>query len=524
MPEDPQSPFHARIIPPRSGASHTQLTVLALVLAYCFYRYVQKQIQYRSETAFGDRHGCLPMKAKIPFKWPLSLDLVKQTWDANTDQRLLAFYQQFFDNLGPNLEQKLLGGIGYVTIDPENIETLLSTKFQDFGLGSRRPAFMPFLGEGILTQDGSAAERSRDLLRRQFVRAQYQNLEGFSEHVDNLLACMSSSSSGAVDLQPLFFRFTLDTTTAFMFGQSIGSLKSDVLESFGSSFNEASLISSMRVRLSDFYWAYTPSRYSRACAVIKRYTDDYVNLALSEVKGHGADATSNRYVFIKELYEELHDPALVRDQLVNVLMAGRDSTACLMSWAFHLLLRHPQVLERVRREITSVVGDEQNLTRAHVRKLPYLKCVLDETLRLFPSAPINIRTSLRTTSFPRGGGPDGSSPVLIRKGMGIGYSIYHMHRRRDLYGEDAAIFRPERWEGSKLAHIGWGYLPFNGGPRTCLGKDFAAMEATYGIVRILQTFPNMRLPPGLQLEEVGMEKQALTLTVSIANGCKVQLY
>lgn len=192
---------------------------------------------------------------------------------------------------------------------------------------------MPFLGEGILTQDGSAAERSRDLLRRQFVRAQYQNLEGFSEHVDNLLACMSSSSSGAVDLQPLFFRFTLDTTTAFMFGQSIGSLKSDVLESFGSSFNEASLISSMRVRLSDFYWAYTPSRYSRACAVIKRYTDDYVNLALSEVKGHGADATSNRYVFIKELYEELHDPALVRDQLVNVLMAGRDSTACLMSWA-----------------------------------------------------------------------------------------------------------------------------------------------------------------------------------------------
>ena len=70
------------------------------------------------------------MKAKIPFRWPFSLDLVKQTWDANADQRLLAFYQQFFDNLGPNLEQKLLGGIGYVTIDPENIETLLSTNFQ----------------------------------------------------------------------------------------------------------------------------------------------------------------------------------------------------------------------------------------------------------------------------------------------------------------------------------------------------------------------------------------------------------
>ena len=190
---------------------------------------------------------------------------------------------------------------------------------------------MPFLGEGILTQDGSPAHGSRELLRHQFVRAQYQNLEGFSEHVDNLLACLSLSS-GTVDLQPLFFRFTLDTTTAFMFGQSIGSLKSDGLDSFGSSFTEASLISSMRVRLSDFYWTYSPSRYYKACEVIKKYTDDYVKQALKQVKGQGTETTSNRFVFISELYEELKDPALVRDQLVNVLMAGRDSTACLMSW------------------------------------------------------------------------------------------------------------------------------------------------------------------------------------------------
>lgn len=57
-----------------------------------------------------------------------------------------------------------------------------------------------------------------------------------------------------------------------------------------------------------------------------------------------------------------------------------------------------------------------------------------------------------------------------------------------------------------------------------LPEDFSIMEATYGIVRIIQTFPDMRLPPGLEREQIGMEKQALTLTVSIANGCKVQLY
>ena len=55
--------------------------------------------------------------------------------------------------------------------------------------------------------------------------------------------------------------------------------------------------------------------------------------------------------------------------------------------------------------------------------------------------------------------------------MPVAYSVYHMHRRKDIYGSDAESFRPERWEGSALAAIKWGYLPFNGGPRLCLGSE-----------------------------------------------------
>lgn len=93
-------------------------------------------------------------------------------------------------------------------------------------------------------------------------------------------------------------------------------------------------------------------------------------------------------------------------------------------------------------------------------------------LRLYPQPPVNIRVTMKTTLVPDGGGPDRFSPVLIRRGTGIDYSVYHMHRRKDLYGNDAAEFRPERWEENDLANtIGWGFSPFHGGPRICLGSE-----------------------------------------------------
>ena len=93
-------------------------------------------------------------------------------------------------------------------------------------------------------------------------------------------------------------------------------------------------------------------------------------------------------------------------------------------------------------------------------------------LRLYPPVPLNTRFCKHTTILPRGGGPDGLSPMLVRKGMPVAYSVYHMQRREDLYGPDAASFRPERWEGGKLDGIEYAYVPFNGGPRMCLGSEF----------------------------------------------------
>jgi cytochrome P450 len=88
---------------------------------------------------------------------------------------------------------------------------------------------------------------------------------------------------------------------------------------------------------------------------------------------------------------------------------------------------------------------------------------------------MNVRFANKATVLPRGGGPDGNSPVLLSKGAGIVFSVYHLHRLEEIYGEDSRVFRPERWESGELikkARPGAGYVDFNGGPRVCLGSEF----------------------------------------------------
>ena len=117
-----------------------------------------------------------------------------------------------------------------------------------------------------------------------------------------------------------------------------------------------------------------------------------------------------------------------------------------MTWTFFLLIRHPEVLKKLRAEISYNCSDPASLTRADLRKMSYLQNVLNETLRLYPSVPINARIAMKTTILPTGGGPDRKAPVLISNGSTVAYSVYAMHRRPDLYGLDAELFRPERWD------------------------------------------------------------------------------
>lgn len=199
----------------------------------------------------------------------------------------------------------------------------------DFHLGPRNKAMKAMIGEGIFTQDGPAWKHSRELLRRQFMRMQYQNLEGFREHVENLVDSVGKSP-GIVDLQPLFYRLTLNTTIAMILGQSVESFNHEIGDLFSKAFNKASLVTATRVRLGDLYFLYAPKGFFAACQTVKQYTAQFVKDSLQQDRGNAQ--TPDQYTFINDLQNEHQDVSLVRDQVINVLIAGRDTTAATMSY------------------------------------------------------------------------------------------------------------------------------------------------------------------------------------------------
>lgn len=164
------------------------------------------------------------------------------------------------------------------------------------------------------------------------MRIQYQDIKVFEAPVNNLLAALSSST-GVVDLQPEFFRFTLATTTSLIFGEPFADLDPKEHEIFAQNFDYCAIISAIRLRLANLCFLYSPFKFKKACKEVKRYASYYVNHALKDKDENGEQSAFERHQFILDLFKELQDPILVRDQLMNVLIAGRDTTACLMSWA-----------------------------------------------------------------------------------------------------------------------------------------------------------------------------------------------
>ncbi len=247
--------------------------------------------------------------------------------------------------------------------------------------------------------------------------------------------------------------------------------------------------------------------------VVNEFVATFIDkaLALSPEELEKKTNHDEGYTFLHAIAAYTRDRNVLRDQLVSILLAGRDTTACTLTWAIYHLSMDPKITAKLRQEIVETVGLDRQPTYQDLKSMKYLQHVLNETLRLYPVVPYNVRFSLTDTTLPVGGGKDGRQPIGILKGTPIGYSTLVMQRRADLYpppesGFPAADkFVPERWDG--WVPNSWTYVPFNGGPRICIGQQFALMEMGYTLTRIFQEFEHVEnrmngVEPGMRADVV----------------------
>jgi cytochrome P450 len=381
-----------------------------------------------------------------------------------------------------------LGGQVIVhTAEPKNMQAILATNFNDYSIGTlRQKQFEIILGKGIFNADGAAWSHARALFRPIFVRDAINDLDETERASKILVDALPAGSSGwteKVDLMPLFYRFTLDTATAFIFGESVESQtaaldtnatggKREEFAKFTESFSVIQDYAAWRMRLQSLYWLADGPKLRAANGAIRKFANRIINKTLN---GHvGPDnkyGQPEKYSIVEELTKATQDPLEIRDNVISLLAAGRDTTSALLSWIFYLLAVHPDVYAKLRQIIVQDFGENslKNPTFAELKSCRYLQYVISETLRLYPTVPGNIKHAIKDTILPVGGGPDGTQPLAVKKGSIIAMMVYLMHRRPDIWGEDADQFRPERWGDVKRD---WSFIPFSGGPRICLGRKF----------------------------------------------------
>ncbi|KAH7293605.1 hypothetical protein KP509_28G032700 [Ceratopteris richardii] len=199
---------------------------------------------------------------------------------------------------------------------------------------------------------------------------------------------------------------------------------------------------------------------------------------------------------IREQERSTISDSLLRDILLNFLLAGLETVASAVTFTLWIVSTHPEIERRVLREISSILADrEQNgggeedaikvgtFTYEEVRKMDYMHAVISETMRLYPPVPADCKYAAEDDVLPDG--------TKVSKGYRIGFMIFAMGRSAKLWGEDCLDFRPERW----LDHNGhfqpvsaFKYPVFQAGPRICLGKDFAFIQMKLLLASLLMNF------------------------------------
>ncbi|KAL3482033.1 cytochrome P450 [Aspergillus californicus] len=448
-----------------------------------------------NRKALAQRHGCLPPPSLPQTDRLLGIDVLLDEYRNFRGNTYLAMLDRRFQTCGNTWSCRTTGRTNFATIDMENIKTVFVTNSQDYGLGRTRASTLTItLGHGIFTAQGEDWRFLRGMGRPGFA-ASY--MRGHIEaHVQGLLEQIPEG--GDVDLSPLLHDLTLHNAASILFGRdAVRQLdtQSDDGIKLAQRMNAAVVAAFEHTQdvmvLGSLAGLFQSSRSKEAIGLVYGFILE--NCRRSARKEPRTDDPSVATILYSRSTSADFDT--IHIHIRHLFMAAEGTTAETLTHLFHLLSRHPRVLHALHAEITDVLPGQTLPTPSDLNKaMPYLNACIKEVFRLLPTVPFNNRVALVDTILPRGGGENGLSPILIPAGAEISLPHSPLYRRKDIFGDDADQFIPERWlhEPRTLIKQSESLLPFSIGKRACPGRQIALETIRYVAVRLVQCFPDIR--------------------------------
>ncbi|CAP13232.1 cytochrome P450 [Halobacterium salinarum] len=357
----------------------------------------------------------------------------------------------------------------YVVTEPALVERLLVSDAAEF----RKPEFQAdaiddLLGDGLLLSEGESWREQRGRANPAFSMARVAGFDAdIAAHAADRVDDWPVGDT--VDVEAAMTHITLDVILDVMLGVSLPEARvdaiGDALEPVGARFEPDP------VRFAVPEWLPMPDdrEYAAAVATLDDLVDDIVAAREGTASGgDGDDPMDLLSVLLRARDRGEQSLDRLRDEVMTTLLAGHDTTALTLTYTWFLLSEHPDVEARLHAELDGALDDGAQPTVAQLQDLDYLEWVLQESMRLYPPVYNVFRTPIEPVELAGSEVPAGA-PIMLPQ--------WAIHRSPD-HWDDPEAFDPERWRPERRAdRPRFAYFPFGGGPRHCIGKQLALLEA-----------------------------------------------
>lgn len=389
----------------------------------------------------------------------------------------------------------------YFFAHPDDIESVLVTQHRSFTKGIGTRANPELFGNGLLTSEGEFWLRQRRLSQPAFHRSRIVTYADImAREAERMLDGWRNGAE--IDIHREMMQTTLAIATRTLFGVELGSKMPVVAEALDAFIRQNAGLSVWQL----FLKLPTPRRRRFLRGV--RTLDEIVYGIIRERRenGMGDDLLSDLLRAQDTDGSSMTDQQL-RDEVMTMLLAGHETTALALSWAWFLLATHPEGQAAVHDEVDQALSGRLP-TAADVVQLTYTNNVVRETMRLYPPAWVVIRMAAEPVEI---GG------YVVPAGSNIIVSPWVTHRDERFFANPEA-FDPERWTTEHEQSLPrFAYFPFGGGPRVCIGNSFALMEVPLLLAVVAQRF-QVSLVSGQPVEPLS------SITLRPKNGLRIRLH